>query len=214
MVLAGILLLLGVSLIACPMLVRWSSEQSTCTAIQKYQTRLQEIDLEEEKQLAKTYNDRLRENQNLAAEYNDILDIHDGIMGVIRIPSIYVELPVYHGVSDEVLAKGVGHLPQSSLPVGGEGNHSVLTGHTGYPGATLFTDLTRLREGDMFYLSVLGETLAYCVDQIKVVLPEEGEDLAAAPGKDYCTLVTCTPYGVNSHRLLVRGVRTEAMEAQ
>lgn len=186
------------------------SQSSADAAIRELQNRLEDTDIAEQKRLAREYNEKLLKNaQGAEAEYCQILNISDGIMGSIRIPVIQVELPIYHGVSDEVLAKGIGHMPQSAFPVGGEGNHTVLTGHTGLPGAALFTDLTKVREGDMFYLFVLGETLAYCVDQIKVVLPDEGEELAPVPGKDCCTLVTCTPYGINSHRLLVRGVREE-----
>ena len=122
-------------------------------------------------------------------------------------------MPIYHGTSDSVLEKGVGHLQGTSLPVGGESTHTVLTGHTGLSNAKLFTDLTEVEEGDIFFLNVMGEKLAYKVDQIKVVLPSELNSLKVVPGEDYCTLVTCTPYGVNSHRLLVRGVRTDYKEA-
>lgn len=141
--------------------------------------------------------------------YNDLLNIGDGIMGTIQIPSINVSLPIYHGTSNEVLEKGVGHLCGTSLPIGGTGTHAVLTGHTGLSNARLFSDLSLLEEGDVFYINILGETLAYQVDQIKVVLPTQMEDLSIQPDADYCTLVTCTPYGINSHRLLVRGVRIE-----
>lgn len=147
-------------------------------------------------------------------DYDSLLCMtEDGIMGVVEIPSIDVSLPIYHGTSPEVLEKGVGHLEGTSLPVGGVSTHTVLTGHTGLSSAKLFTDLTELEEGDLFFLKVMGETLAYQVDQIKVVLPTELDDLAVVHGEDYCTLLTCTPYGVNSHRLLVRGVRTDYQEA-
>lgn len=143
----------------------------------------------------------------VAEEYYSIMNFGNGIMGYIQIPKIKVELPVYHGVSETVLQKGVGHMPQTAFPIGGTGNHTVLTGHTGLPSAELFTDLTALAIGDMFYITVLGDTLAYRVDQIKVVLPYEIDHLAVSGDRDICTLVTCTPYGINSHRLLVRGVR-------
>lgn len=147
-------------------------------------------------------------------EYDSLLCItDDGVMGFIEIPSIDVSLPIYHGTSEQVLEKGVGHLQGTSLPVGGESTHAVLTGHTGLSSAKLFTDLTELEEGDIFFLNVMGEKLAYEVDQIKVVLPTELNDLSIETGKDYCTLVTCTPYGVNTHRLLVRGERTDYEEA-
>ena len=144
--------------------------------------------------------------------YDELLNIGDGIMGTIQIPSINVSLPIYHGTSEAVLEKGVGHLHGTSLPIGGTGTHAVLTGHTGLSSARLFSDLSLLVEGDVFYINVLGETLTYQVDQIKVVLPTQLEDLAIQPDADYCTLLTCTPYGINSHRLLVRGVRVENPE--
>ena len=136
----------------------------------------------------------------------------DGIMAYLRIPKINVDLPIYHGTSAEVLEKGVGHLIGSSLPIGGEGNHAVLSAHRGLPSATLFTDLDRLAEGDHFYIHVLDRTLAYEVDQILTVEPTELDALGRVPGEDLVTLVTCTPYGVNSHRLLVRGHRVEYAE--
>lgn len=136
----------------------------------------------------------------------------DGVMGFINIPSIKVSLPVYHGTSEQTLEVGAGHLQGSSLPVGGRSTHSVITGHTGLSNAKLFTDLIELSKGDIFILNVYGEKLVYEVDQIKTVVPYELEDLAIIPEKDYCTLVTCTPYGVNTHRLLVRGIRTENVE--
>lgn len=145
-----------------------------------------------------------------AGDYSTLLCMtDDGVMGFIEIPSIDVSLPIYHGTSADVLERGVGHLEGTSLPVGGESTHSVLTGHSGLSNAKLFTDLTELVKNDVFFLHIMGETLAYQVDQIKVVLPSELNDLYIESGKDYCTLITCTPYGVNTHRLLVRGVRTD-----
>lgn len=136
----------------------------------------------------------------------------DGVMGSIEIPVIGVRLPIYHGTTEEVLQKGAGHLYGTSLPVGGESTHSVLTGHTGIGRAKLFTDLTAMEKGDGFFLHIWGETLAYETDQIKIVRPADLSDLYIESGKDYCTLVTCTPYGVNSHRLLVRGERVSDPE--
>ena len=130
-------------------------------------------------------------------------------MGYVEIPAIDVKLSIFHGTSDATLQKGIGHLEGSSLPIGGSGTHAILTGHTGLSKAKFFTDLVELKEGDRFYLRILDKTLAYLVDQIKVVEPENTKDLQSISGKDYVTLLTCTPYGVNSHRLLVRGVRTE-----
>ena len=140
--------------------------------------------------------------------YADLLDVDgNGMMGYIEIPSIDVELPIYHGVSARVLQSAAGHIPGSSLPVGGEGTHCVISAHRGLPSAKLFTDLDELKEGDGFSLHVLGEELFYEVDRIRTVLPEEVGGLDIEEGKDYCTLVTCTPYGINTHRLLVRGHR-------
>ena len=138
-------------------------------------------------------------------------------MGSIEIPKIKVILAIYHGLGTDVLEKGVGHVEGTSLPIGGEGTHAVLAGHRGLPSAKLFTDLNLVKEGDVFYLHILNQTLAYEVDQIQTVLPDQTESLAITEGKDYVTLVTCTPYAVNTHRLLVRGHRTTveaAKEAQ
>ncbi|MFY9262156.1 MAG: class C sortase [Arcanobacterium sp.] len=141
-------------------------------------------------------------------EYSSQLDVVD-VMARVRIPAVNIDLPVYHGTDDEVLRKGVGHLYGTSLPVGGMDSHAVLTSHTGMPDATLFDRLPDVEEGDLILIEVLGETLAYQVDQIKVVEPDEIGDLTKIEGHDYLTLFTCTPYGVNSHRLLVRGERVE-----
>ena len=131
----------------------------------------------------------------------------DGIMGSIEIPKIHVDLAIYHGTGDEALSSGAGHLRGTSLPVGGENTHAVISGHRGLPSAKLFTDLDQLENGDVFYIHVLNENLEYQVDQIKTVLPTDLDDLEIIPGGDYVTLVTCTPYGVNTHRLLIRGTR-------
>lgn len=143
-----------------------------------------------------------------AMPYAGLLNVdQEGGMAYLRIPAIDVELMIYHGTEEEVLQKGVGHLQGSSLPVGGAGTHCVLSAHTGLNDKKLFTDLDQLENGDLFYIHVLGEILAYQVDQIRVVLPEETEDLKINTREDYVTLVTCTPYGINTHRLLVRGTR-------
>lgn len=142
--------------------------------------------------------------------YNSLLDVSgSGIMSYIEIPAINVALPIYHGTTDAVLSVGVGHLEGSSLPVGGGGTHCVLSGHRGLPSAKLFTHLDRLEVGDVFYMRTLNELLTYRVDQISIVLPHEVDSLEIVDGKDYCTLSTCTPYGINTHRLLLRGVRIE-----
>lgn len=171
---------------------------------------------------AKAYNEALTEAEVTLADpfdktvkkagnsvqYEKILRFDpSGIMGYVEIPCIDCRLPIYHGTSPGVLQKGVGHLEGSSLPVGGESTHAVLTGHTGLNRARLFTDLTALKKGDTFLLTVLDETLMYCVDEIYICLPEDISKLCIIPGEDHVTLVTCTPYGVNDHRLLVRGTR-------
>ena len=141
-------------------------------------------------------------------EYESLLNINnDGIIGSVEIPSIDVNIPIYHYTTDEVLAKGAGHLLGSSLPVGGENSHTVISAHRGLPSAKLFTDLDQLKEGDLFYFHVCGEIFAYKVDQILVVEPEQTSELAIKEGEDLATLFTCTPYSINSHRLLVRGHR-------
>lgn len=154
----------------------------------------------------------LLEDQELA-DYEELLDVTGvGIMGYIQIPSLDVSLPIYHGTSDTVLQIAVGHLDWTSLPVGGESTHCVLSGHRGLPSAKLFTNLDKLAVGDTFLMQVLDEVLTYEVDQILIVEPDETQALMIEEGKDYCTLVTCTPYGVNSHRLLVRGHRIETVQ--
>lgn len=150
------------------------------------------------------------ENVKSDDEYSRILNIEkDGIIGYVEIPRIHVYEPIYHGTKDSVLSKGVGHLEHTSFPIGGIGTHAVLSGHTGLPEAEIFTNLSVLKEKDIFYIHILKETLAYQVDQIKVVEPADTSDLHIEPKQDYVTLLTCTPYGINSHRLLVRGIRVE-----
>lgn len=142
--------------------------------------------------------------------YRQVLNLNEaGVMGYLDIPKIDVYLPIYHGTDAETLEKGIGHLEGSSVPVGGKSTHSVISGHTGLKSARMLTDLVEMKEGDHFYLHTLGETLAYQVNQIKVVTPDQVSDLLISDGKDFVTIITCTPYGVNSHRLLVRGTRVE-----
>lgn len=169
---------------------------------------------------AQAYNERLIGNKRRyqpteeeTEQYESLLNVSgSGIMGYLEIPSIGVFLPIYHGVEDTVLQVAVGHMEGTSLPVGGLGTHCVVSGHRGLPSARLFTDLDKLAEGDTFLLQVLDEVLTYEVDQIRIVEPKEAEFLEIEEGQDLCTLVTCTPYGVNSHRLLVRGRRIENQE--
>lgn len=212
------LMVVGLGILIYPTVSNWINQLNGSYAIQTFQTRMENADITQERARAVSYNQKLQDRSwddsgYAADEYEQILDFGGGMMGYIEIPKIRVNLPIYHGTEEETLAKGVGHMPQSALPVGGEGNHCVLTGHTGLPSAKLFNDLTELKEADLFQLHVLNDTLYYQVDQIKVVLPSEAQDLGVIPGKDYCTLVTCTPYGINSHRLLVRGQRVYLDEA-
>ena len=176
---------------------------------------------------ARAYNARLVGNTSVegdtfetskeetSAEYSQLLNMDSsGMMGSVIIPEIDEELPIYHTTSEAVLQKGVGHFPSSSLPVGGDSTHAVLTGHRGLPSKKLFTDLDKIVEGDVFYIRILEETLAYQVDQILTVLPQETQALQIEEGKDYVTLVTCTPYAVNTHRLLIRGHRIPYEDAE
>ena len=147
--------------------------------------------------------------------YNDTLNFgNNGVMGYVSISKIQVELPIYHGTSTEVLNIAAGHLEGTSLPVGGEGTHCVLSAHRGLPTASLFTHLDKMEIGDIFTLTVLDKVLTYQVDSILVIEPQQTEALSIVPGEDYCTLLTCTPYGINTHRLLVRGRRIETVEAK
>ena len=148
-------------------------------------------------------------------DYWKVLNVaEDGVMGYLSIPKINVRLAIYHGTAEDVLQTGIGHMNGTSLPIGGESTHSVLAAHRGLPAARLFTDIDQMQQGDMFYIHVLDETLAYQVDQILTVLPSDTDSLQIEKGKDYVTLVTCTPYAVNTHRLLVRGTRIPYEEAQ
>ena len=190
---------------------------------EKHITQLRDEVIEQMWEEARAYNDSLNGNpvpdpfipgsgRVLPENYLSVLDVGDGIMGYVEIPDIKVYLPIYHGASEEVLEKGAGHIEQTTLPIGGVGNLSVITAHTGLPKAEMFNRLIELKNGDVFLIHVLDETFTYEVDDIKVILPEEIESLLPVAGEDYVTLVTCTPYGVNSHRLLVRGMRIENRE--
>lgn len=174
---------------------------------------------------AETYNEMLRAAtetaytkdglEHAAESYDELLNVRgDGIMGYVEIPKISVDLPIYHGTDEATLSRGVGHLMGSSLPVGGLGTHCVLTGHSGLAGQKMFSDLDQLKLGDVFYIKTLDETLAYMILNISTVLPEDTSKLGINPAQDSVTLVTCTPYGINSHRLLVRGERIELPTAK
>lgn len=212
-----VFLLAGASLLLYPAVSQHISARQSARRVADYYVAYKDLGDDKKEDLlaqADSYNARLAGipqnfNGQTQADYDSILDITGtGIMGYITINKIGVELPIYHGVDAGVLQIGIGHLKETSLPVGGESTHSVLSGHRGLPGARLFTDLDKMEIGDEFSITVLDRVLYYRVDQIKVVLPTEVNDLLIEEGEDYCTLVTCTPYGINTHRLLVRGVRT------
>ena len=227
-ILICLIFLVGLGIMLYPMISNLYSEHNQIQSINNYEKVIEDMsdnEIEEAIELAQKYNENLIGNviitdpfdvdlqKELNSEYEQLLNIDgDGIMGYINISKINVNFPIYHGTCEVVLQKGVGHLENTSLPIGGEGTHTVLSGHTGLPSAKLFNDLSKLEEGDEFYLHVLGEILAYKIDQIKVVEPHDTSDLLIDSTKDYATLVTCTPYGVNSHRLLVRGTRIPYVE--
>lgn len=208
-----------------PLISNIYSRRNQMDVIDKYQEGVEKIDKLEminELELANAYNRKLNQAIVLTDPfdpnaidmaddvYYDILNYtDDGVMAYINIPKIDVNLPIYHGTDNEHMLKGVGHLVGTSFPVGGIDTHAVLSAHSGLSTAELFTNLADLKKGDLFYIHVLNNVLAYEVDKINVVKPDETNDLKIAPGKDYVTLVTCTPYGINSHRLLVRGHRVE-----
>ncbi len=215
-----LIFLTGLSLLLYPTVSDWWNSIHQTRAISDYAHGIEKLDNETYKKLlsdAKAYNEKLSArggrftlSDEELAEYNSLLDVvGTGIMGYIEIPEIKVTLPVYHGTSDAVLSMAIGHIEGSSLPVGGESTHCVLSGHRGLPSAKLFSNLDKLVEEDIFYIRTLDETLTYEVDRIRIVEPHETGGLAIEEGKDYCTLITCTPYGINTHRLLVRGHRIE-----
>lgn len=223
-----IVLLIAFSVLLYPTVSNYLYEKNGARVISSYDenaVRLSESEKQAMLEAARQYNRELLGNIELLdpfsplkkevdARYQSLLSTNEaGMMGYIRIPKIDVELPIYHGTEERILQSGVGHFEGTSLPVGGESSHTVLTGHRGLPSKLLFTDLDQMKEGDIFYLKILGETFAYKIDQILTVLPENTKALTIEPGKDYATLVTCTPYAVNTHRLLVRGSRIPYEEA-
>ena len=212
--------LAGLSLLLYPTVSDYWNSLHQSRAITEYAEQVSELDNDVYEQLwadARSYNqalldkaDRYEMTDEERAEYENLLNVSgNGIIGYIEIPRISCGLPIYHGTDEAVLQIAVGHIEGSSLPVGGESTHTVLSGHRGLPSAKLFTDLDKLVEGDTFVLRILDKTLTYEVDQIRIVEPQEIGELEIAEGEDYCTLVTCTPYGINTHRLLVRGHRVE-----
>lgn len=215
--------LIGLGIVLYPSVSDYINARHQTRAIAGYREAVEDLTEEDYARLRQEADDFNRELEEAGSiltltdaqeeEYYSLLDpAGTGMMGYLEIESIDVYLPVYHGTEDTVLQVGAGHVEGSSLPVGGEGTHCVLSGHRGLPSSILLSELDQMEEGDVFLLHVLDETLAYEVDQIRIVLPDEVGDLAVLPGKDLCTLVTCTPYGVNTHRLLVRGHRVEYTE--
>ncbi|MCR4647429.1 MAG: class C sortase [Oscillospiraceae bacterium] len=221
-ILIMILLLVGLSVLLYPAISAYINSKHASRVVANYQDT---VDNADEKRIAELRTAAEDYNRSLMADpdafffpdrlsgYRNTLDITGtGIMGNIAIDRIKVELPLYHGTDESVLQVGAGHIEGTSLPVGGAGTHCVLSGHRGLPSARLFTDLDQLEVGDTFTLNVLDEVLTYQIDQIRIVLPTEYSDLLPVPGEDLCTLVTCTPYGINTHRLLVRGKRIETVQ--
>ena len=221
------LLLLGLAILFYPSFSNWWNSRRAARLISEYQEIIETIDTQD---LDKMIEDALYYNGFLVgnvlpdafldeeantpnASYESLINLYgNGVMGTVEIPCINVDLPVYHYTREDVLQKGVGHLPGSSLPVGGTSSHCVLSAHRGLPSAKLFTDLNLVEIGDIFYVHVLGQTLAYEADLIKIIEPTDTKDLQIVEGEDYCTLFTCHPYAVNTHRLLVRGHRVEYSE--
>jgi len=224
-ILLFVVFFIGLSLLLYPTFANWWNSFHQTRVVAEYVEQVAEIDDDEYEEIwnkAQEYNRSLveRPNNSLLTEeerenYNAILDINGlGIMGYIEIPQINVMLPIYHGTDEAVLQIAIGHLEWSSLPVGGKSSHCVVSGHRGLPSARLFTDLDQMEKGDTFILKVLDEILTYEVDQILIVEPEATEDLRIVEGEDFCTLVTCTPYGINSHRMLIRGHRIDTIESK
>lgn len=211
-------LVIGAALLIYPSIADYWNSFHQSRAVRRYADQVANMNAEEYAGLirnAEEYNSRLsdtgvlwRMEEEQKQEYESLLSINtNGVMGYIDIPKISVKLPIYHGTSEDVLMISIGHLAGTSLPVGGKGSHCALSGHRGLPSAKLFSDLDKLADGDRFTLSILNETYTYEVDRIRVVMPDDLSELEIFPGEDLCTLVTCTPYGVNTHRLLVRGHR-------
>ena len=218
-ILLVLMLFVGVCGLLYPSVSQYWNSRTQTQAVENYREILETLqpeDYDEFLEEAEKYNVALNDLKYPLTDYykidgyNNILDISgSGIMGYISIPKLGVELPLYHGISAEVLNVACGHLEGTSFPVGGENTHSVLSAHRGLPHAKLFTELDKMEVGDTFTITVLNRTVTYQVDQIRVVLPNETQDVQIVEGEDLCTLLTCTPYGINSHRLLVRGTRIE-----
>lgn len=210
---------IGLFILLYPMISQYWNSTRQSRAVNSYENKLQKISTQDYQKMfdeAYSYNEKLSKLQFPLVQYSsldnyqNILDINgNGMIGYVAIPKIKIELPIYHGTSAAVLNVAAGHLEGSSLPVGGNGTHAIISAHRGLPSSKLFTDLNKLEEGDTFTITVLDKTFTYQVDKISVIKPSEITELVSVPGKDYVTLMTCTPYGINTHRLLVRGKRVE-----
>lgn len=217
-ILLVLVLLAGIGIMAYPTFSNWWNSFHQTRVIASYASAVEKVDqaeIDAMLEAARAYNESLLKKDNPFAmtdenleEYNSLLDLSGtGIMGYVQIKSIGVDIPVYHGTEEAVLQTSVGHIDWTSLPVGGENTHAVISGHRGLPRAKLFTDVDQLKEGDVFTVTVLNQVISYEIDQIRIVEPSDVSELTIIPGEDYCTLVTCTPYGINTHRLLLRGHR-------
>ena len=209
-----VLFLIGIGAAAYPAFVNWYTEQKRSVVLTEYEkalAKIEDADLTDAFKQAEIYNDALftgEIDEKERPDYGELLcTTEDGIMGYVEIPAIQIRLPIYHGCTENELSKGAGHLPSSSLPVGGKSTHAVLAAHSGRADSKMFTDLDQVKEGDLFYLYVLNKTLTYEVDKITVTTPDDTDAIQIIDGEDLLTLLTCTPYGTNTHRLLVRGHR-------
>lgn len=209
-----VLFLIGIGAAAYPAFGNWYTEQKRSVVLTEYEkalAKIEDADLTDAFKQAEIYNDALftgETDEEERPDYGELLcTTEDGIMGYVKIPSIQIRLPIYHGCTENELSKGAGHLPSSSLPVGGKSTHAVLAAHSGRADSKMFTDLDQVKEGDLIYLYVLNKTLTYEVDQITVTTPDDTDAIQIIDGEDLLTLLTCTPYGTNTHRLLVRGHR-------
>lgn len=223
-----VVFVLGLTILLYPVVSMLISSIFQTKVIKNYNYSVEQMEkdkMDKELQKAQEYNDKIKsvteiikdpftdKNSSIPSGYKEILDVN-GVIGYIEIPKININVPIYHGSTDDVLAMGIGHLETTGFPIGGLGNHSVLSGHRGLPTAKMFTDLDKMEVGDDFFIHVLDQTLEYKVDQIKVIDPSDTSDLMPVPDKDYVTLLTCTPLGINSHRLIVRGERVEYNDSE
>ena len=218
----ALVMLVGIGFIVYPLISNWYTDRVQSSVHSEYTDIIDQTDnkdLEKELEDAQQYNKSLffvqTEEDTVLPDYDSVLNLSgNGIMGYVEIPAINVNLPIYHSVNENVLQRGAGHMPGTSLPVGGENTHTVISAHSGMSGAKMFSDLDKVKNGDLIFLYVLGETLAYEVSEIEVTLPADIESIKIEQHKDLITLITCTPFGVNTHRLLVHGHRVELSEKE